>query len=181
MSVSVHVGIPDTPPEQTPPGADTPWEQTPPSSRHPPRADTPQSRHIPWSRHPSGSRHPPEQTPPGSRHPPQSRQPPEQTPQSRHPPGANTPQRSRLWHTVNERLVRILLECILVVYLNFNDNFQNTPELIQPTLHTENTLCLLISFTILQYFFIIGLLQTERCETNFGILSRTVEIIIIRK
>ena len=47
---------------------------------------TPPSRHLP------GSRHPPEQTTPGSRHPPGS----------------------RLRHTVNERLVHILLECILV-------------------------------------------------------------------
>ena len=37
-------------------------------------------------------------------------------PWSRHPPGAGTPPPgSRLQHTVNERPVRILLECILVV------------------------------------------------------------------
>ena len=40
-------------------------------------------------------------------------------PRIRHPPGADTPQEqtppgSRLQHTVNERPVRILLECILV-------------------------------------------------------------------
>ena len=71
---------------------------TPPKSRQPPK-----SRH-PQSRHPSKSRHPPEtDTPPGSRHPPQ-----EQTP----------PSRSRLRHTVNERPVRILLECILVIGLH---------------------------------------------------------------
>ena len=51
----------------------------------PPGADTPLSRP------------PTEQTPPQ-----------EQTPRSRHPP------RSRLQHTVSERPVRILLECILV-------------------------------------------------------------------
>ena len=63
----------------------TPQEQTPPRSRHPPPgADTP------W-----------EQTPP----------PQEQTP----PRVADTPpEQSRLRHTVNERPVRILLECILV-------------------------------------------------------------------
>ena len=72
-----------------PPGAD------PPGSRHP-QEQTPQSRH------------PPEQTPPQSRHHP----PGADTP---NPPGADTPPRSRLQHTVNERPVRILLECILVV------------------------------------------------------------------
>ena len=93
-----------TPQEQTPPlradppGADIPQEQTPPRSRHPqeqtpPRADTP-----PGSRHPSW-----EQTSPKSRH----------TPREQTPPIADTP-RSRLRHTVNERPVRILLECILV-------------------------------------------------------------------
>ena len=59
---------------------------------HPP----PQSRHS--------------QTPPGSRHPLVA-----DTPRSRHPPPrADTPPGSRLRHTVNERPVRILLECILV-------------------------------------------------------------------
>ena len=48
---------------------------------------------------PPGADTPPEQTPPRSRPP---------SPGSRHPP------RSRLQHTVNERPVRILLECILV-------------------------------------------------------------------
>ena len=51
--------------------------------------------------------HPWEQTPPRSRHPPQSRH---------HPPGSRHPPESRLQHTVNERPVRILLECILVNY-----------------------------------------------------------------
>ena len=92
------------PPEQThSPGVDTPWsrkpppragtpllEQTPPGSRHPPRADTP---------HPPGADTPPP-PPHGSRH--------------THTPLEQTPPGSRLQHTVNERLVRILLECILV-------------------------------------------------------------------
>ena len=51
----------------------------------------------PPSRPPRSRHHPPEQTPPRSRHP-----------RSRHPPPG-----SRLRHTVNERPVRILLECIL--------------------------------------------------------------------
>ena len=59
----------------------------------PPGPDTPQSR-------PPGPDTPWDQTPPF---------PPEQT-----PPGPDTPPGSRLQHTVYERPVRILLECILV-------------------------------------------------------------------
>ena len=51
-----------------------------------------------------GADNPPRADTPRSRHPPGSRHPP-----SRHPPG------SRLRDTVNERPVRILLECILVL------------------------------------------------------------------
>ena len=99
-SASVHAGIPHpTLPEQTPPrsrhppgadppGADTPQEQTPPCSRHPPWSRSPQTRHPPCSRHP------PEQTPPR--------------------PDTPLPW-SRLQHTVYDRPVRILLECILVI------------------------------------------------------------------
>ena len=59
----------------------------------PPRQQTPQSRYPPPPEQTPQEQTPPEQTPPGSRHPP--------------PP-------SRLQHTVYERPVRILLECILV-------------------------------------------------------------------
>ena len=56
--------------------------------------------------------------PPDQADTPQTEQtPPEQTPQDQAdtpPPGADTPLGSRLQHTVYERLVRILLECILV-------------------------------------------------------------------
>ena len=81
-------------------------EQTPPQSRHPPRADIPlgadpPAADTPQSRHPQ-TRHPPR---PGT-HPPGADTPP--GPGTPHPPG------SRLQHTVNERPVRILLECILV-------------------------------------------------------------------
>ena len=73
----------------------------------PPRADTPPGADIPPDQTPLEQTHPPEQTipPPGSRPPWEQTPPPEQT-----LPG------SRLQHTVNERLVRILLECILVQY-----------------------------------------------------------------
>ena len=70
------------------------WGTTPTQEQKPPR-----STHPLLSRHP-----PPEQALPQSRHPSRwSRQPPRAD-----PPG------SRLRHTVNERPVRILLECILV-------------------------------------------------------------------
>ena len=94
---SVHGGVclsacwdtttPPSPGADTPLGADPPGADTPQST--PPRADTPYPRaDTPQSRHPS------------------------------HLPGADThpPPGSRLRHTVNERPVRILLECILVLY-----------------------------------------------------------------
>ena len=68
-----------------------PWIRPHPLDQTPPR-----SRYPPWSRHPPQSRHPQ----PG---PPRA-----DTPRTRPPPG------SRLRDTVNERPVRILLECILV-------------------------------------------------------------------
>ena len=79
-------------------GYHTPLQQTPPGSSHPPLgAETPQSR----------------QPPPGADTLPRAG-----TPKSRHPPGLSThtpPPGSRLRHTVNDRPVRILLECILVL------------------------------------------------------------------
>ena len=73
------------PPEQTSRRSRPPWQQTPP-----------------WSRHsPFGSR-----PPPGSRHPPGADPPP----RSRHPP----PAQCMLGDTCNKRVVRILLENILV-------------------------------------------------------------------
>ena len=88
-----------------PPKSRHPPEQTPLQSRHPP----PKSRHPPGADTSPGRRHPP-----GSRHPARADTPQEQTPpRSRHPQRADPPQ-SRHRHTVNERPVRILLECILV-------------------------------------------------------------------
>ena len=64
---------------------------------------------------PHRSRHPWEQTPPGADTRPRA-----DTPLGADPPGADTPLEqtppgSRLRYTVNERPVRILLECILVL------------------------------------------------------------------
>ena len=74
---------------------------------------TPRTRHPPWAQTP---------LPPQSRHP---LQPAEQT----LPPGADTPPPpgSRLQHTVNERPVRILLECILIYCdIRFSNEFTNS-------------------------------------------------------
>ena len=112
-----------TPPDQTePPTPTPPWtRQTPPplGPGRPPwdKADPPQTRQTPRTR-----QTPPDQAdPPGpGRHPLQTRQTPPQD-QADPPDQADTsqtrqtaPPRSRLQHTVNERPVRILLECILV-------------------------------------------------------------------
>ena len=115
VSASVHAGIPThlVPPPGADPPSRPPLEQAhppdqahtpgskPPGSRYPPGADTPRTRHTPPQ-----SRHSPDQAPP----PPELVHPREQTP----PPRPGTPPESRLQHTVNERPVCILLECILV-------------------------------------------------------------------
>ena len=116
--LSIHRGMWQTPPGQTPPGwtpprADTPWQS-------PPQADTPLGKHTPpgqthtpWAdTHPLG-RH----TPPGRTHTPWADT---HTPGQNHTPGqtfprADTPPSD----TVNKRVVRILLECILVYKWNF--------------------------------------------------------------
>ena len=94
VSASVHTGMP--PPQSRPPGPGTPppREQTPPQTRH---TTTP----LGADPHPPGSRPPPDQA-----HPPS----PGTLPQEQTPP----PPESILQHTVNERPVHILLECILV-------------------------------------------------------------------
>ena len=110
VSVSVHSGIPhpqppgaDTLQWQTPPRADTPQKQTSlPRSRHPsPEADTPKSRHPPEADTPPRADTSQEQTPPRSRHRQKQIPPQEQTP-------------PEIWPLL--QTVRILLECILVLY-----------------------------------------------------------------
>ena len=90
-SASVHAGMPDPPWEQTPLlGAEPPLGADPPRSRHPlPRPGPPG---------------------PGT-HPPRPGTPPDQAPPSL--PG------SRRQHTVNERPVRTIPECILVSYCTY--------------------------------------------------------------
>ena len=133
MSASVHAGIPpraDTPQTRhPPPRPGTPWSRHPPDqaprgSRPPGSKCTPPRPGTPWEQTPLQA-DPPEQTPPQTRHSPGADPPWEQT----HPPvGADTPPTlpvsrhpppgSRLQHTVNERPVRILLECILFFIQN---------------------------------------------------------------
>ena len=103
-----------TPGTRHPSGADTPpITDIPPGTRHSPgAADTP------WTRHPLH----PGQTPPRPDTPQDQTLPPDQTtPRTRPPrpppPRPHTPPpppRSTLRHTVNERLVHVLLECILI-------------------------------------------------------------------
>ena len=117
VSASVHAGIPDPPgTRQTPMGPGrhpprpgrTPRDQAdPPGPGRPPRPGSP-----PWDQAdtPQPGWHPPNQadTPSGTRQiPPRPSRPP--TGPGRPPLG------SRLQHTVYERPVRILLECILVL------------------------------------------------------------------
>ena len=64
---------------------------------------------------PPGSKHSPGANTPREQTPPRPYTPQEQTPPP--PPWSRPPSGSRLQHTVNERLVRILLECILVQHI----------------------------------------------------------------
>ena len=82
-----------TPPAWRTPGADTPPEQTPP-----------------------GMENPPDQTPPGMENPPEQTPPP-CPPDGEPPPTPDTPPGSRPRHTIYDRPVRILLECILVFFI----------------------------------------------------------------
>ena len=85
-------------------------ENPPPSRENPPQQGEPTPPGP--RRHPPGTR----ENPPGPRRPPRTR---ENPPGSRRPPGTReTPPGSRLQHTVYERPVRILLECILVQLSN---------------------------------------------------------------
>ena len=92
-------------------------QTTPPRpGRHPPdQADSPQTRQTPPPLDQADT-YPPDQADP----PPWTRQtPPDQVDPPRagkHPPDqVDTPPGSRLQHTVYERPIRILLECILVI------------------------------------------------------------------
>ena len=90
---------------------------------NPPRPDTPPNGEPPWTRPDT----PPDgEPPPQTRHPPDGEPPPrpDQTPslmenpppgwRTPHPHGMENPPGGRLRHTVYDRPVRILLECILV-------------------------------------------------------------------
>ena len=111
------LGYTPPPGSRHPPGVD-PMEQTP-RSRHPPQ-QTPPRADTPWRRHPPGVDTPREQTPRAGTDTPREQTPQEQTPApgqapgSRPPPRDRHPPRKQTTAYVNERLVRILLECILV-------------------------------------------------------------------
>ena len=107
-------GVPDTPPE---------LEQTPPPTRYTPGTRYPPgTRYTPRTRYsPPGPGTPPRPgSPPGPGTPPRDQVHPRDryTPNQVQPPPTRTrytpPMQSRLGDTVNERAVRILLECNLV-------------------------------------------------------------------
>ena len=79
-----------------------------------------------WDTSPLGADTPPGSRPPRSIHPPGADTPPTRHPPGADPPGADPPPGSRLQHTVYERPVRILLECILVRILFTEIDFQLT-------------------------------------------------------
>ena len=86
------------------------------------------------------SRHPQKQTPPKSRHPPRADTPQEQTP----PPRSRyLPTISRLRHTVNERPVRILLECILVMCMVKIISYRNLSVQAYKLLTISEKVCLI--------------------------------------
>ena len=119
---SVRGGLRRTPPDQ----ADPPWQGEPPPrpGRHP--TPLPAGRILPPPgprRTPPGPGRPPgRENPPGTRQTPWDRGDPPPPDQADNPlPGRENPHPTsppppgrRLQHTVNERPVRILLECILV-------------------------------------------------------------------
>ena len=81
-------------------------------------------------------------TTPPSRHPPGTRPPPgADTPLGPDPPGADNnplPPGSRRQHTVNERPVRILLECILVINMSLKRKKLHTLTAFAMTLMTKS-------------------------------------------
>ena len=82
---------------------------------HPPGKHTPR-KHTLWEAHPQEAyshpqKHPPGNTPPESTHPPGKH-----TPPGKHPPWKHTPWEAAPPRWLPLRTVRILLECILVVY-----------------------------------------------------------------
>ena len=85
--------------------------------------------------------------------PPGSRPLRDQTPPGPDPPGSRSPPGSRLQHTVNDRPVRILLECILVI-----ENIR-VPQLIDSLNHCHfviYTLCSYSKITILSTLSMTG-------------------------
>ena len=116
---SVHSGGSgkENPPQawRTPHHGEPPTMESPPRTRPPPSMETP-----PGMEKPSAMENPPRPDPPGPDTTPLAwrtprTRPPMITPRhGEHPRAWRTPPQSRLRHTVYDRPVRILLECILV-------------------------------------------------------------------
>ena len=109
---------------RTPLAGRTPWQGDPPGKETPGRENSPLAGRPPlWQLGPPGKETPWQGDPLAGRTnpPPPQGQPPWQgeTPLARMPPGKETPLLGRSpQHTVNERPVCILLECILVPYIS---------------------------------------------------------------
>ena len=154
-SASVHAGIqPPCPGDPScqgdPPAKDTPCPGDPPCQGDPSAKETPLPRRPPAKETPP----PAKETPPPCQGDPSPlpRRPPYQgdpspfkeTPLPRRPPTKETtlprrppPPGSRLRHTVNERPVRILLECILVFLLRFVDTAERREAETETDLDTD--------------------------------------------
>ena len=118
---------------------------------------------------PPGWRAPPDEAdqPPQNGEPPRTRQTPpgmENPPDQADPPGMENPPRSRLQHTVYERPVCILLECIIVFYhfpnisclkCTVNSNFHLIQGKTLLTNDFELTVPSLYSHLMTKYFVII--------------------------
>ena len=94
------------------------WPGTPPpgpGTTHPPRPHTPPEPGTPPPRPPRDQVPPlPQTTPPGTRYTPWTTN-PSTPPRTRYPPRPPLSRSSNLRNAVNDRPVRILLECILVL------------------------------------------------------------------
>ena len=105
-----------TPLDGEPLRMENPPDGEPPLDRNPPGWRTPPDGEPPWMENPPGWRTPLDGEPPPRWRTPPDGEPPrmENPPGWRTPPDGEPPPGSRLQHTVYERPVRILLECILV-------------------------------------------------------------------
>ena len=154
------------------PGCHPPWDYVPPPDYVPPGLRTPQTMYpldyvppglrTPWTTYPPRLHTPPDYVPPlQTMYPPSGLHTP--APRTMYPPGADPPGR-RLQHTVYERPVRILLECILVCdWIYFRKKFRSLCAKICIILHEK-----------IQFFWSGGILG----EVRNGLRERAIRVIL---